>query len=83
MSHVRTPHACFIWRTPHPAIRAAAIARLRWGWTAEASSAEPCVLEGAVVHALADGDARRQPLRWRQALGRPQCTTPASDGTFF
>lgn len=57
------PTACFIWRTPHLAIVAASAACLRRGWSVDVISAEPCTLDGASVHVLADEDLRRRPPR--------------------
>jgi GT2 family glycosyltransferase len=67
MSRTRMPHACFIWRTPHPAIVAAAVARLRSGWAVDVICAQACSLEGASVQVLADSHMRRHPPRGIEA----------------
>lgn len=60
-------NACFIWRTAHPAVVAAASACLRAGRRVDVICAAPCPLEGARVHVLTDDSLRRHPPRGIEA----------------
>jgi glycosyltransferase involved in cell wall biosynthesis len=59
--------ACFIWRSSHPAIMAAAAACIRHGWHVDIICAEPCAVEGSTVHVLDDRQLRRHPPRGIEA----------------